>query len=206
MVKSDLSEIEKMQINILLNEYQACHRNRNHYDSVRWTIGSLFIGASLTLFGISIVKEVETFGVIIACFFSLGLIMIWYLYSQHVNPYILASIIRARDIEKEFNEQTYKIELHTLIKSLDPPIIFNVKGTKITFSLVLLILGMWFLRMLSLVYSLNRYGEISAIFAIPIISFLLIVFWIYHNKFNQDIEKKIEDQLIKNKKRGKSSD
>ena len=53
------AEKEKKKIDVLLAEYQACHRNRDHYDSVRWTIGSIFIATSLTLFGISFLKEVR---------------------------------------------------------------------------------------------------------------------------------------------------
>jgi len=40
-------------ISILLNEYQACHRQRNHYASIRWTIGSLFLAASFVLYATS---------------------------------------------------------------------------------------------------------------------------------------------------------
>jgi hypothetical protein len=45
------------EVDVLIGEYQACHRNRNHYDSVGWTIGSIFIAVSLALIGFSFTLE-----------------------------------------------------------------------------------------------------------------------------------------------------
>ena len=65
------NEMEKERIDVLLAEYQASHRNRNHYDSVRWTIGSILMAASLTLFGISFMEPVRNnfWDVILIAFF-----------------------------------------------------------------------------------------------------------------------------------------
>ena len=106
----------KIQVNILLNEYQACHRNRNHYDSVRWTIGSIFIGASLALFGLSLTMHIVV--VLLAFVFSIGLVIIWYLYSSHVNPYIMRAMVRMHEIEKKLRDLNFEIKLHKSI--LDP--------------------------------------------------------------------------------------
>jgi glucose uptake protein GlcU len=45
------------EVDVSIGEYQACHRNRNHYDSVEWTIGSIFIAVSLALIGFSFTLE-----------------------------------------------------------------------------------------------------------------------------------------------------
>jgi hypothetical protein len=50
--------VPRKEVDILLAEYQAAHMNRDHYDSVRWTMGSIFIVGSLTLFGISFAEPV----------------------------------------------------------------------------------------------------------------------------------------------------
>jgi len=207
MPGSNPTKKESLQIDVLLNEYQACHRNRNHYDGVRWTIGSIFIGASLTLFGISLAKEINALGVIIAYLFSLGLILLWYFFSQHVSPYIISSYVRAQDIEDDLRKLKYDIELHTLIHSLDPKNkdktknqVFNVKGTKITYSLVLLVLTLWSLRALLSVWCLNNFAEI-VIFAFTIVFSLSVfaVFHMYHKKFNDKLEDRIRQQLKANK-------
>jgi hypothetical protein len=44
---------ENKEIDVFLNEYQAPHHNRNHYDSLHWTIGSIFKAASFALFDFS---------------------------------------------------------------------------------------------------------------------------------------------------------
>jgi hypothetical protein len=50
--------MELKRIDVLLEEYQACQNTRNHYDNIRWTIGSIFIAISLAIFGISFTNEV----------------------------------------------------------------------------------------------------------------------------------------------------
>jgi hypothetical protein len=39
------------RIKALLEEYHDCHQTRDHYDSVRWTIGSIFIASGVLLLG-----------------------------------------------------------------------------------------------------------------------------------------------------------
>ena len=46
-------KLQEKNVDVLIAEYHACQENRSHYDSIRWVIGSIFIGASLALFGLS---------------------------------------------------------------------------------------------------------------------------------------------------------
>jgi len=78
--------------------------------------------------------------------------------------------------------------------------VFNVKGTKITYSLVLLVLTLWSLRALLSVWCLNNFAEI-VIFAFTIVFSLSVfaVFHMYHKKFNDKLEDRIRQQLKANK-------
>jgi hypothetical protein len=174
---------EKALIDVLLNEYQACHRNINHFDGVRWTIGSIFIGASLTLFGISFDKRLIEVG--LAFFFSLFLMLAWYLYFQHVNPYVLVSILRIHQIEKTLRDMELKnmkldIGLHRLI-FMEEEKIFHIKGIWITFILIISIVGMWLLRIAVLINRSSYYLiAIGMIYA----GFVLCFWWAHFTKFN----------------------
>ncbi len=139
-------ELEKKKIDVLLAEYQACHRNRNHYDSVCWTIGSIFIAISLTLFGISFIEEVRNgfWEVLLIGVLSVLLMLIWYAYSQHVNMYVLESILRLHEIEHELRGMGFNIKLHEAIYKRAQ---HQVRGAWITFILLAVVLGAWFLRM-----------------------------------------------------------
>jgi len=88
-------------LDILLVEYQCAHMNRDHYDSVRWTIGSIFIIASLTAFGASLVESVTQTQVLLLCFASGFLYGVWLLYNWHIEPYVKMSLARLQGIERE---------------------------------------------------------------------------------------------------------
>ncbi|MDH5266766.1 MAG: hypothetical protein OEW62_03705 [Candidatus Bathyarchaeota archaeon] len=107
------------QIDIWLAEYQACHSNRNHYETIAWTIGSIFIVASFTLFGISFWEELANGSVAVWLlgFFSLLLMGIWLSYVVYVQEYVKASQKRLWKIEEELQGKKYDIQLHTTIKS-----------------------------------------------------------------------------------------
>jgi hypothetical protein len=178
------SDTRDSQIDILLNEYQSCHRNRNHYDSVRWTIGSIFIVASLTLFGLSLDKPIVI--VILAYYFSWSLIMIWYFYSQHVNPYIMRSMIRMHEIEKKLRDWDFEINLHKSILAPEPKEGFTVKGTYHSLSILILVTIMWFFNI-----SISIYRNLNWAFpygiAISTIIFLiipLVIISVLYKKFN----------------------
>ncbi len=95
----------KMEIDVLLAEYQASYMNRDHYDSLRWTIGALFIGASLATFGISFLVQgfVEVFLTIL---FSELLFVAFIGYDQLVQPYVEISIKRCLDLEETIRTRT----------------------------------------------------------------------------------------------------
>lgn len=198
MALADENECAKLQINVWLNEYQACHRNRNHYDSVRWTIGSIFIGASLTLFGFSLgVGKNHLKEVLLASFFSFFLVIIWYLYSQHVNSYVMTSILRLHEIEKDLRNIGYKITLHKSIRKMDKEILY-IKGIRITFSLLFLVITMWVIRITFLM--VDHFGAINEYFWITLFLYAGAIIGIYkmHKKFNpinwsEKIDKILED-------------
>lgn len=144
-----LADREKAEIDILLAEYQACHTNRNHYDNLRWTIGSIFIASSLALFGISFMNEVRLpIEVIMMASFSLLLIVIWYGYNQHVNPYVLASIKRLHEIELELYKMCFDMKLHKSVWEREKKELIKPRGAWITYFLFLIVLGAWFLRLI----------------------------------------------------------
>lgn len=180
---------DQNQVEIWLAEYQACQETRNHYDSVRWIIGSIFIGASLTLFGISF--GTSFIEVVVSAIFSILLVIIWYLYAHHVNPYIMVSIIRCHAIEEELRQKTYNVEQHKQIRKIDDDKeIVNTKGTSITYVLFALIMGMWFLRIAVSMYN-EVFNSITCDFVFWILVLVLIFlagitsFSLIHANFNR---------------------
>ena len=103
------------QINILLAEYQACHMNRDHYDSLRWTIGSIFIGTMFALYGISFLEPLISSlkNVLAISAFSLMIFTIWIFYHRYVGKFVNFSIERAKKIEEKLVFSGYEIGLHT---------------------------------------------------------------------------------------------
>jgi len=184
-------DCEKLQIDVLLNEYQACHRNKNHFDSIRWTIGSIFIGASLTLFGISFEKHLVE--VLLASIFSFLLMGLWYLYFQHVNPFVMASIIRSHEIEKTLRNMKLEIRLHKSTYETEKEM-FHMKGTSITFLLLSCIVGMWLSR--TAVSAYESFGYYVYLLGLVFVVFLVFFRWVHFRKFNAiDWSKKIEEIL-----------
>ncbi len=116
------SQLDNNEVKFALAEYEACNDTRNHYDNIRWTIGSIFMAVSLGLFGLSFSnlfglpfsnsssdQSVVLVAVVLTFLFSLTLMLIWYQYSQHVNPYVLTAIIRAHEIESSFSEKGLRL-------------------------------------------------------------------------------------------------
>jgi uncharacterized membrane protein YdcZ (DUF606 family) len=93
----------RYRIDALLAEYEACYKTRDHYDSINWTIGSIFIASVLLLLGQSFQIKIQTFtdrvSVLLIALVSFLLVVIWFVYIQHVQPTINRSIERAREIE-----------------------------------------------------------------------------------------------------------
>jgi len=141
----------KVLVEALLAEYHACHMNRDHYDSVRWTIGSIFIAASLTLFGISFVEPVvrSPRTVAVMGIFSLFLFGVWCAYNSHVNPYVKTSLRRLVEIESELKSLGLASphgesipRLHTLIQARAPA----GRGVWIVRALAAMLIVAWVLR------------------------------------------------------------
>lgn len=141
-------EREKIQINIYLNEYQACHRNRDNYASIRWSVGSIFIAGSLTLVGLSfpLIQKAELLALMVISFL---LMVVWFLYNQKLTKYTLLSIFRMHEIEQELRNMGYKIRLHKSI--FKPP---EIRGTHINFILCSTVILAWYFRFI--LYLLNQ--------------------------------------------------
>jgi len=109
---------EERQLQIWLTEYAAANATRDHYDSNRWFIGSIFIAAIFTLFASSFLDSVARSNI------GLGLladtsIILWFVfvyYDQHVQPWIKVAIDRCHKIEENLRSANYDIHLHAWIK------------------------------------------------------------------------------------------
>jgi len=125
--------------------------NRNHYDGVRWTIGSIFIGASLALFGISFLNSMvnNPRAVYSTSIFSLALYIIWLLYHFHVERFVEKSLDRAKKIEDELGkiDKEYGMQLHTKIREQ----VKRGKGAFITGLLTGIIIMTWLCRMVLII-------------------------------------------------------
>jgi len=161
-----LDQEKEKKVDVLLEEYQACHRNRNHYDSVRWTIGSIFIAISSAIFGVSLTKDVmdEPNIIMLLAVFSLVLIFVWYLFVQHVNPYVWQSIIRFHEIEKELREMRFDIRLHKSIYNVKQ----KMKGIYITCILLMAFIIVWLLRIALIWQNLPLYSQIVWFFLVGV--------------------------------------
>ena len=182
---------DKEEIEVLLTEYQACHSNRNHYASVRWTMGSIFIMATFTLFGFSFSEQVvgNFTRVFLLAMISMGLIVIWYAYYQHVNSWVLMSILRCHEIEQALRNKEYKIRLHKLIHETDKKHAhiqicgrdIQIRGIHITFLLLSIVVSSWYYRLsLFLPWFCNNIIMIIVWILIIIDVWLLILVIIYH--------------------------
>ncbi len=188
---------EDRRIDVLLNEYQAGHRNRNHYDSVRWTVGSILIATSFALLGLSFQEKIyeEFWAVNFMAFFSIWLFLLWYIYNQYVNPYIMGSILRMHEIEQELRDGNFDIRLHkSIFKETSQR---RLKATYITSFEFGLVFVAWILRNL-LLRTQNSTYSICAIIILSIgLIFALILHFTHYN--TKDWKKGIKG-IIDNKK------
>lgn len=155
---ASLNDFEKKRVDVLLAEYRACYKNRDHYESVKWTIGAIFIAASLTLFGISFIKEVKgnLLEVGSLAFFSIALSVIWYCYNRYVGLYISESFERMWKIEEELQEIGFKApKLHTSIEDKRPS--EGAKGRWGRRSIILTVSVAWTIRILLLLVQLAKF-------------------------------------------------
>lgn len=157
---------------ILLTEYQCAHANRDHYDSVRWTIGSIFIIASLTALAATFIEPMLRmfWQSLVLLVLSAGFYAVFLAYDRHVVPYVKMSINRMQRIERELqlvhsyvsplpdeelelsekhkkDPKRYPLinsipRLHTMIQKVAP----EGRGKMILWVLTLLLILAWILR------------------------------------------------------------
>lgn len=195
----NICEGSDIYIHILLNEYQACHRQRNHYASIRWTIGSLFLAASIVLYATSFEADLidKKCEVLILGLFSFALIIIWYLYNQHVNPWVLASIVRSHQIEQELRNMGGNIQLHKFTHDMEPEMSrIKLRGIYITLSFLVIVIVSWFFRFYLL------FKNLFVPLAVTCVIVLYIVYWIHTKKFNiynlgEEVEKILKENSNK---------
>lgn len=163
--------IKPERLQILLAEYQACNMNRDHYDSVRWLIGSVFIGASLTAFGLSSTYAEGPLVLIIALF-SQSLVAIFIGYNDIVQAYIDLSLERCREIEIELRKFKAPV-LHSRIDKRTR----KRRGRLLTKLLVGITTSAWILRILLL--SLKAQFGIAAALTVILVLILGVVLVCY---------------------------
>jgi len=187
------NELEKKRIDAFLAEYQACHRNRNHYDSVRWTIGSIFMATSFTLFGISFMETIRNnfMEVNLIAVFSILLTLIWYAYFQHVNLYIMTSFERFLEIETELQKMGLDVRLHHSIVCASK-CKKQKRGYYITAGLLITVFLAWIVRI-----SLS-WQDCEGIVASTIYFALMVIILAIHIKFNSKSKTGIERRSKRN--------
>jgi hypothetical protein len=108
----------KEQLEIWLAEYAAANSTRDHYDSTRWLIGSIFIAAIFTLFASSFLDPVARNNIALGMLAETSTIL-WFVfvyYDQSVQPWVTAAIDRCHKIEEKLRNANYDIYLHAWIK------------------------------------------------------------------------------------------
>lgn len=104
-------------MDIWLAEYDAAVQTRNHYDSTRWTIGSIFIAIIFTMFAASF-QPLVTNNFVLGVLAGISLIL-WFVfvyYDQHVQPWINAAIYRCQMIERNLQLKGYDCHLQNYIR------------------------------------------------------------------------------------------
>jgi hypothetical protein len=104
------------QVKVWLAEYDAAIQTRNHYDSTRWLIGSIFIAIIFTMFAASFQPLVMSiFSISVLAGVSLILWCVFVYYDQHVQPWIKAALFRCRMIEGYLQSKGYDYRLQSYI-------------------------------------------------------------------------------------------
>jgi hypothetical protein len=159
---------------ILLAEYQCAEANRDHYDSTRWTIGSIFIIASLTALAATFIEPILRMfrQTVVLVLLSAGFYLVFLAYDHHVVPYVKMSINRMQRIERELqllhsyvsplpdkelelfekhkeDPKRYPLinsipRLHTMIQKVAP----EGRGKMILYALTLLLVSAWIGRLM----------------------------------------------------------
>ena len=113
----ELTILQQEKIKVWLAEYEACHSNRNHFESIYWVIASVFLVASFTLLGLtfqeSIINNVSV--VLFLTLLSVFLFIVLCLYNFMIQRYVDISYQRILTIEEQLRNLKLDIQLHTTI-------------------------------------------------------------------------------------------
>jgi len=152
LVSTILSDNERLKnkVDVLLAQYQACNATRDHYDSVRWIMGSIFIGASLAALSMSFTDHITAVQVLFIAIFSIALLVIWIKYDDHVQPWIDTSLELAKKTENDLSDLGLNLRLHHLIRNEDEKQHKTRKGRNIRRYLVLVVVIAWAVRLMML--------------------------------------------------------
>lgn len=173
----ETSEKNKNQINSLLDEYTDCQGIIDHYDGMRWTVGTIVIFSSLGLCALSL--GLKLFNAILLATFPIALLVIWYHYALHVNPNILPGISRCQQIEQELEKVNFSIKQHKggyLTKNYAT----KLKGTKITQWIFSLNIIMWIACI-----SKKIQGELSLVHSLIFATFSLVALYFFVKWFEK---------------------
>lgn len=151
--------------------------NRDHYESVLWTMGTIFIAASVTLFGLSYYQSPKPEEVLLMGIFSVVLFLVWLTYVRHVQPYIDISLSRLPEIERTLQGLGYLDipRLHTEIRARTG---VRREGKYITGWLFFLVFFAWAARILLLMSfiwaQVIAWILVGVIVSVTVILFLLV--------------------------------
>jgi hypothetical protein len=141
------------RLEVLLSEYQACLMTRDHYDSTRWLIGTIFIALGFSLFGVSFLEPItlDTWSIGLVGTLSIALWLFFLYYDQHVQPWISISIQRSHSIERLLRAKDYDVRHQLSIAYLEPDFKVPKKQVSAFWAVVILtmlLVAMWILRII----------------------------------------------------------
>jgi len=165
-----MTDKEKKHVDVLLHEYRACHMNRDHYESVKWMIGSIFIAAIFTLLGLSFVEKIRYSPIEVAFLVTLSflLMIIWLFVNEHVRWYVKASLERSYEIEETLRASSFDIGLHKTIRKRS-----QTSGRWVDIFLMVVVFGACIIR-LHLVYDLFVHLYIIPFMGVCIVTICLV--------------------------------
>ena len=187
-----MNDISEKKIEVLLSEYHACHRTRDAYAKIRWSVGSIILATSLGLVGISF--SFEKFSILIGmAISSLAFLLIWILYNQNISIYTMASIFRMHEIEVELRKQ-FDVKLHKSIH--ETPKRRGLHTTILFYGTVFLAWGIRFIIFGLTAQSLWYFYPISII--LIFIPLIVVIWWLKRSFPNYVLM--INNLLLKEKK------
>jgi len=144
---------------ILLKEYELCQKNRDHYDTIGQAMLSFFVGLALAALWLSMQLQLpydKPLYVWLLAFFSLGISLIWVLFTLRFGFYTRTSLQRCREIEETLSGLGLELgkQLHTKIHDEDK-CHFTLRGRYVPTCVFITILLAWIGRVLLAYYTLT---------------------------------------------------